>query len=153
MQQVIIRKATLNDIPTLLQFEQGVINAERTFDSTIKTGQTYYYNLEEMISAPHIELLVAELDGQLIGSGYARIETARHFYQHPQHAYLGFMYTLPEHRGKGVNQKIIAALQTWAHAQNVHEFRLEVYTQNLPAIRAYEKVGFSGILLEMRLGS
>lgn len=153
MQQVIIRKATLNDIPILLQFEQGVISAERTFDTTIKTEHTYYYNLQEMISAPHIELLVAELGGHLIGSGYARIETARHFYQHPQHAYLGFMYTLPEHRGKGVNQKIIGALQAWAHTQNVREFRLEVYTQNLPAIRAYEKVGFSAILLEMRLGS
>ena len=34
----IVRKATLDDLPTLLLFEQGVIEAERPFDPTIKSG-------------------------------------------------------------------------------------------------------------------
>ena len=145
-----IRPATIKDLPVLLQFEQGVISAERPFDPTLKTGEIHYYDIEHMINAPHIELLVAEQDGELIGSGYARIEDAKHYLQHPQHAYLGFMYTHPDHRGKGVNQKIMEALKQWALGKNMTELRLDVYYKNDSAIKAYEKIGFIRHMIEMR---
>ena len=46
----ITRKAILKDVPTLLEFEQGVIEAERPFDPTIKAGQITYYNISELIN-------------------------------------------------------------------------------------------------------
>jgi hypothetical protein len=49
MRAVEIREATLKDIPILLQFEQGVISAERPFDSTLGKGEIHYYDLEMMI--------------------------------------------------------------------------------------------------------
>ena len=150
MDQIIIRQATLQDMETLLRFEQGVIRAERPFDSTLKDDPLTYYDIEELIRAPHIELVVAVQAGEVIGSGYARIEKARHFVKHPVHAYLGFMYVDPAHRGKGVNQKIIAVLQDWAMARQVTEMQLEVYYDNAPAIRAYEKVGFIRHMIQMR---
>jgi len=79
MKEIITRKATLNDIEMLRRFEQGVISAERPFDPTLKKDPITYYDLEYMIDAPHIELIVAELNGELVGCGYARIETARHY--------------------------------------------------------------------------
>ena len=106
-----------------------------------------------MIHAEHIELLVAELDGLVIGSGYARIEQSKHYLQHPQHAYLGFMFTHPDHRGKGINLAIIAALKEWSAAQQVYELRLEVYIENTPAIKAYKKAGFQPHMLEMRMST
>ncbi len=151
MDQIQIRKASFDDLPTLLRFEQGVIEAERPYDPTLKIGQIHYYNLEEMITASHIELVVAELNSELIGSGYARIESAKPYLQHLHHAYLGFMYVVSEHRGKGINKKIIAALQEWAYSEQVTELRLEVYVDNLSALKAYEKLGFAKLLVEMRL--
>jgi len=148
----IIRPAVVADLPILLQFEQGVISAEKPFDPTLKKGEIHYYDIEHMISATHIELLVAELDGELIGCGYARIEDAKHYLQHPQHVYLGFMYTHPDHRGKGVNRLIIEALKQWSLNKNIRELRLEVYYPNEAAIKAYEKVGFSRYMIEMRVG-
>ena len=152
MDQIIVRKATLKDMDTLLLFEQGVIAAERPFDETLKPDPFHYYNLEELITAPHIHLVVAELDNKIIASGYARKEPAKHFVKHTHHAFLGFMYTDPGHRGKGINRKIIDALKEWAISQNLAEFRLDVYADNLPAIRAYQKAGFKGDILEMRMG-
>ncbi len=152
MNGITIRKATEADMETLLRFEQGVIAAETPFDCTLKTGPTYFYNIPEMIAAPHIELLVAETDQQLIASGYARIENAKHYVQHTHHAYLGFMYVVPEYRGKGINKKIIEALQQWSLSKNITEFRLDVLEGNLPAIKAYEKIGFAKHLIEMRMG-
>jgi ribosomal protein S18 acetylase RimI-like enzyme len=150
MEEVTIRKAVLDDIPTLLEFEQGVVESERPFDPTLKRKDTKYYDLEKMIHSDHIELLVAIADEKLIGSGYARIENSELYLQHAQHAYLGFMYVLPEFRGKGVNRLVIAKLMEWARAKAITEFRLEVYSQNSAAIKAYEKVGFIQHMIEMR---
>jgi ribosomal protein S18 acetylase RimI-like enzyme len=152
MDQITVRKASLEDMTTLFRFEQGVINAERPFDITLKTDPIHYYELEEMITASHIEIVVAELNGELVGSGYARIEKAKHFVQHEYHAYLGFMYVDPRHRGKAINLKIIEALKNWALSQHITEMRLEVYVDNASAIKAYEKAGFSKHMLEMRMG-
>jgi ribosomal protein S18 acetylase RimI-like enzyme len=148
---ILTRKATLKDIDTLLVFEQGVIKAERRFDVTLKPDPLHYYDIEEMITAPHIELVVAELDNTIIGSGYARLENSKHYLQHSKHAYLGFMYVDPNYRGKGVNQKIIEALKTWTISQNVTEMRLDVYFNNNMAIKAYEKAGFTKHMIEMRM--
>jgi len=150
MENIIIRPASFADMDTLLRFEQGVITAERPFDPTLKDDPIRYYDLAGMIERQDIELLVAELNGRLIASGYARIEEAKIYLKHPKHAYLGFMYVEPAHRGKGLNQKIITALKKWAAERNINELRLEVYYDNLPAIKAYEKIGFSKLMIKMR---
>jgi GNAT superfamily N-acetyltransferase len=152
MDQIYIRTAKPDDLATLLTFEQGIIAFERPFDSTLKDGEIHYYDIAEMIKAPHVEVIVAELNNEIVGSGYARIETSKIYLKHPKHAYLGFMYVKPEHRGKGVNQKIIEALKGWAIGQGITELRLDVYDDNLPAVKAYEKAGFKKLLVEMRMG-
>lgn len=151
MDRITVRTAIAADLPALLRFEEGVIEAERPFD--VKLGDDIrYYDMEAMLVTTNVRLVVAELEGEVIGSGYARIELAKPYLKHDQHAYMGFMYTVPEHRGKGVNWKIIEALEQWSMSQGVTEMRLEVYIDNLAAIRAYEKVGFAGYVLKMRKG-
>jgi len=152
METTIIRKASFADLDQLYAFEQEVISAERPFDPTLKAGLIHYYDLPAMIDAPEVLLLVAELGTTIIASGYGRIEKAKPYLKHPDHAYLGFMYVLPAYRGKGINQQIIEALRSWARARNITELRLDVYFENLAAIKAYEKVGFSKHMIEMRLG-
>lgn len=150
---MLIRQATIHDLPTLLQFEQGVINAERPFDPTLIPGAINYYDLEMFITSPDVELLVAELDGQLVGSGYARIkQSEKVYFNFERFAYLGFMFVSPQHRGKGINKLIIDKLKEWAKAQGLHELRLQVYADNEGAVKAYEKVGFGKHMIEMRMG-
>lgn len=60
------------------------------------------------------------------------------------------MYVVPEHRGKGLINKIVDHLKVWAASKNIHELRLEVYIENEAAIKAYKKIGFSKLLTEMR---
>lgn len=150
MEQITIRKAILNDLEQLLIFEQSIIEAERPFDPTLKREHTNYYDLKGMLTASNVEVVVAELNGKIIGSGYARIEQAKPYVQHNKHGYLGFMYVLPECRGKGINKKIIDMLKTWVALQNVTELRLEVYYDNISAIKAYEKIGFLKHMVQMR---
>ncbi|MGC4103864.1 GNAT family N-acetyltransferase [Ferruginibacter sp.] len=151
MDNIIIRPATIHDMPVLLEFEQGVIAAERPFDVTLKDSRINYYDIEKMIFSETVELVVATLNGAPVGSGYARIEEAKPFLKYSRYAYLGFMYVLPQHRGKGINKLIMEALSKWAASKDMVELRLEVYHQNAAAIAAYEKAGFSKLLIEMRM--
>jgi GNAT superfamily N-acetyltransferase len=151
MEQLTIRPAQKEDLEVLFCFEQGVIQAERPFDSTLREGEIHYYDLAAMISAPEVELIVAELSGRIVGSGYARLEASKPYLKHRTHAYLGFMFVDPAHRGKGINLIILQALQEWSISKGVREFRLDVYADNESARRAYEKAGFKNHLIEMRV--
>lgn len=148
-----IRKATLEDIPTLLEFEQGVIKAERPMNPTIQEGHINYYNLKSLITDDNSILLVAELESELVASGYAKIMPDRHYLKHEYQGYLGFMFVPEEHRGNGYNKKIIDALIDWCKNREVYEIRLDVYPSNESAIKAYQKAGFQNYMLAMRLDS
>ncbi|RFZ95090.1 GNAT family N-acetyltransferase [Mucilaginibacter conchicola] len=148
----VIRKATLDDKPILLRFEQGVVEAERPFTPEMKAGEQQYYDLDWLLTSPDAYLVVAELNGELIASGYARIDASKPYLKHAEEAYLGFMYVVPQHRGKGLNRLVIDALKQFALSRNITELRLEVYSENASAIKAYEKFGFTSYLLQMRMG-
>ncbi|HYC40007.1 MAG TPA: GNAT family N-acetyltransferase [Chitinophagaceae bacterium] len=148
--ETIIRRATEADLPVLLQFEQELIRHERAFDCTIRSGAVHYYDLRAMIESDSVCLLVAEQEGRVVASGYARVEKARPWLDHEEYAYLGFMYVDPALRGLGLNTQIIEALKTWCRQKALRELRLEVYSGNSAAIRAYEKAGFGAHIVEMR---
>jgi ribosomal protein S18 acetylase RimI-like enzyme len=150
MNEIKIRKASLLDLEQLLVFEQDLIKTERPFDPTLKPDPVNYYDLKSLLTSPLAEVVVAETDNKIIASGYARIDKSKPFLKHSHHAYLGFMYVKPAYRGQGINKRIIDALKNWAAVQNITEFSLEVYYDNISAIKAYEKIGFSRYILEMR---
>lgn len=146
-----LRRATMNDLPQLLTFEQGVITAERPFDSFMKESRITYYHIQNLIESKDSEMVVAEIDNMLVAAGYAQIKQSKSYWKEPTFVYLGFMFVQPDYRGQGINQKIIDYLKVWAKSKDINELRLEVYVGNELAIRAYQKAGFSNHMLEMRL--
>jgi ribosomal protein S18 acetylase RimI-like enzyme len=150
MDTIKTRKATLNDLPILHDFLQMLVEAERPFDETIKDGKVIYYDLQELIESDDAELLVLEDDGALIGCGYARLQKAKSYLVYREYAHLGFMFVIPAYRGLGLNQRLIAALKNWVLSKGVREVRLEVYEENIAAVKAYEKAGFKKLLSTMR---
>jgi RimJ/RimL family protein N-acetyltransferase len=145
------RTATPEDVDALRQFEQGIVGAERAFDPTLKAGRIQYYDIEKMLLADHVRFVVAERGNELVGCGFARIDNAKSYLSHSQQAYLGLMYVDPKYRGQSINSGIVERLKRWCRAKGVTELRLEVYSDNLIAVGAYEKAGFSKHMIEMRL--
>ncbi|GGG52821.1 hypothetical protein GCM10011414_23060 [Croceivirga lutea] len=151
MENLIIRDAVAADLDVLLKFEQEIIKAERPFDPSIKKGRVNYYNLEAYIATNEVKVLVAQVQDQIVASGYALLKKARHYLDHEDYSYLGFMYCKPEFRGKGIIQKLIEELKIWSLGQGLTEVRLTVYQDNLSAIKAYKKSGFKSHINEMRI--
>ncbi|KZN59305.1 hypothetical protein N473_03860 [Pseudoalteromonas luteoviolacea CPMOR-1] len=146
------RKATLSDKAALLSLEQAVVNAERPYNSQIKTD-AHYYDLDNLLQSEQACVQVAECNGDIIATGYVQIRPSKQSLEHTHHGYLGFMFVNPEFRGQGINQDIMQLLIDWAESKGIYDFYLDVYNDNQAAINAYQKLGFKPSLLEMKVNT
>ena len=151
MEELLIRDSEHGDLKVLLAFEQEIIKAERPFDPTIRPDPVTYYDLKDYVSRNDVKVMVAEINGEIVASGYALKKEARPYLDHKAYAYLGYMYCKEDFRGMGIIQELIEALKQWAKSQGLLEVRLTVYNENTPAIKAYRKSGFQSHINEMRL--
>ena len=148
---ILLREATLDDLSILLEFEKKLIEYERNFTPNLKKSDFNYYNLKSYILNPEVSVVVAEEKNKLIASGYALIRDNKLYKIPDKLIFLGFMYVVPEFRGKGINKKILDYLIAWGKNKGLNEFQLTVYAQNESAIKAYKKSGFSFETITMRL--
>lgn len=145
-----IRRALTTDLPKLAELLQLLVKAERPFDVTLKDGELFYYDIEELILDSKSEVLVIDFNNQIIGCGYAQIRQGKSYQKHDFFGHLGFMFVDPEFRGRGLNNLLIDHLKKWILSQGITEVRLEVYHDNEAAVNAYKKAGFKPILTTMR---
>lgn len=150
---VSVREAVEADLETLLRLEQELLAFERSFDPRLKSSNALYYDIGTLISDLRTRLMVAEVGGRIVATGYIQLRRSRSALQHRWHGYLGFIFVAEEYRGAGLGRWILEDLMDWGRAQEVRDFYLDVYAGNSAAIRAYEKAGFCASLLEMRLSS
>jgi GNAT superfamily N-acetyltransferase len=148
---IVIRPAIADDVETLLRFEQAIIEYERPMERNMKSEPFHYYDLSELIQLDTAQVLVAEHQEKLIGSGFIHIRKSRDYLDHDKHGYLGFMYTDPNYRGQGINNLLIRELTKWAIDKGLKVLALTVFAENESAIKAYQKAGFYSNLVEMRL--
>jgi GNAT superfamily N-acetyltransferase len=151
MNPIAIRRATLSDLGAILRFQQGVVDAERPYDSTLKDGAIRYYDFEQLLNSEQVHFVIAEWEGAAIGCGFARVDAAKPYVKHDRVGYLGLMFVDSAYRGRGVNSAVIVELKRWCRSRGVQELRLEVYPGNASAVKAYEKAGFMPQMLEMRM--
>lgn len=151
MNRVTIREANEEDVPRLRTMEQGVVEAERPYNSLLRAGPVNYYDIGALIASDKSMVLVADHVGQVVGSGYATLKESLPYLKHERHSYLGFMYVDPNFRGQGVIQQILDGLVDWSRGRGINDFYLDVYAGNVAAIKAYEKYGFRSNLIEMKL--
>ncbi|CAL2103991.1 Acetyltransferase (GNAT) family protein [Tenacibaculum sp. 190130A14a] len=151
MNSIVTREARKEDLDILLEFEQGVIEAERPFDPFLKKGDINYYDIEKLISSEKIHLVVALHGEEIVGSGYVRIEKSGSYHINDLNGYIGFMYVKPSFRGKRISSVILESLKIWAKNKGLKELRLDVYNANFTAIKSYERFGFNKSLVNMKM--
>ncbi|WP_158967875.1 GNAT family N-acetyltransferase [Paraglaciecola sp. L3A3] len=151
MSDIVIRTAVEADLPLLKGFEQKIIATERPFNECLKAETFCYYDLAALMDSASSTVMVAELAGEVIASGYGRVRESKRHLTHDQHIYLGCMYVTEEHRGKGINQLVIRSLINWGKERGFTDFYLEAYAQNEAATRSYKKLGFEPSLVELKL--
>ncbi len=90
-------------------------------------------------AADRLLLVVAELNGRIVGVGRLFAGASKTRFQHV--ADLG-IFVLKPYRREGVAQKIIETLLDWARDKKLHKVTLEVLASNKPAQALFSKCGF-----------
>jgi putative acetyltransferase len=88
------------------------------------------------LSEPNVIFAVArDEQGQAIGCGAIVLET--------DYGELKRMFTLPNHRGKGIARSLLLLLESEAQARGCQQFMLETGYLQAEAIALYERFGYS----------
>jgi ribosomal protein S18 acetylase RimI-like enzyme len=81
--------------------------------------------------------LLAGVDGELVGLANLGLRGAD--------AWVGGVGVVPAHRGTGVGEALMLGLVDEARARGVERLWLEVIVENTPALRLYEKLGWTHV--------
>jgi GNAT superfamily N-acetyltransferase len=134
---VSIRPATRNDVPVIAELIRGLARFEKLEHEVVMT--------EEMLTAglfrerPYAEVLLADDEDQPVGFAlfFHNFST---FLGRPG-IYLEDLYVVPEHRGKGIGQLLLATLARLAVERGCGRLEWAVLDWNQEAIRFYERLG------------
>ena len=134
-----VRKATINDLVTLVDFtSQEADEAEGSAKDLKRLEKGVKAALEDSSIATYW-ILIDEL-GNPIGSISALKEWSD--WHAGYYWWIQSMYIVPEQRGQGHMSNLLNAVEKEMKDQNGLELRLYVHQHNERAIRAYEKVSF-----------
>ncbi|MFL5485137.1 MAG: GNAT family N-acetyltransferase [Gemmatimonadaceae bacterium] len=152
---VSIRQATQADVPTIGRLGALLVRTHHEFDperfiaARPGTAQGYGSFLGTQLDEPDIIVLVAELEGQVIGYTYAGIEDYDYMSLRGPAGALYDIVVDPDHRGHGVGRMLLDATLEALKVRGAPRVVLSTAERNEPAQRLFEKAGFRRTMIEM----
>ncbi|MFZ1321721.1 MAG: GNAT family N-acetyltransferase [Ignavibacteria bacterium] len=148
---LVIREAELKDLTELKELQQSLVNFERPFDDGIPAeGDVNYYDINGLLNDDFTYFVVAEMEGKIIGCGFAQIRDNLNWAIEKKLGYIGLMVVREEYRRNNTGKLIIENLTGWLNKKNISHIILETYSCNKTAINAYKKYGFKEFVLQMK---
>jgi GNAT superfamily N-acetyltransferase len=132
-----LRKATRNDVPTILRFIRELAEYEREPHSVVATEEDLLR--DGFGENPYFHVLVAEYNGEPAGFAF-------YFFQYSTWTgspvlYLEDLYVTPSRRKQGIGVALMRRLAEEAVRAKCKRFHWSVLEWNEPAIRFYESLG------------
>ena len=147
-EQIAIREATVDDLEGLAALLDDIMEMHvaalpeyfRSMDSHAEAS----WMLGEVADTPKSVLLVAEVDGQVVGLvHFDEREAADHPTLAPRlYLKVRTLVVAATHRNRGIGKALMARAHDWAEARGLTEAELNVYEYNHPAIDLYEGLGY-----------
>lgn len=133
---MIIRKATKNDMPSVLELIQELATFEKEPDAVVVTVDDLIR--DGFSENPLFQCFVAEVDGEIIGMAlyYYRYSTWK-----GKTIHLEDLIVKENKRGTGAGFALYKEIIKQGKAENVRRIEWNVLDWNTPAINFYEKSG------------
>jgi GNAT superfamily N-acetyltransferase len=152
----VIQRLAPHEWPTYRALRlRSLAESPDAFGSTLaaeraRPDAAWAHRLDAAARAPWDLPLVARVGEAAIGLAWARVDRAE-----PDVAHLHQVWVAPEHRGRGVGQRLVHAAIEWARAAGARHLALGVACGDGPAARLYTRAGFQacGELTPLRPGS
>ncbi len=140
-----IRKATLNDLPTIQSLCNELGEQSIGFDPELSTtwasnheGEKYY---RERLSGKDGVVFIAEEAGEILGFVSTTINNPD-TWRLTKRVEVDNIFLAHTHRGKGVGKKLIEEVKKWSQDIQANRVFLTAFSQNKKAIAFYEREGF-----------
>jgi ribosomal protein S18 acetylase RimI-like enzyme len=153
--KLIIRRATLDDMPTVGRLGALLVRTHYDFDPlrfmgpSRHTAEGYGHFLGTQLDKPDVCVFVAEQGGEVIGYTYAAIEPRDWMALRDSAGALYDILVDPTHREHGVGRKLLDATLAFLKERGAPRVVLSTAERNEPAQRLFEKAGFRRTMIEM----
>jgi ribosomal protein S18 acetylase RimI-like enzyme len=151
----VIRPATPADLQAIGRLGALLVRAHHDFDpkrfiaATPQTERAYASFLGTQLEEPNVVILVAELDGELLGYSYAGVEGYDYMSLRGPAGVLHDIVVDPMHRRHGVGRMLLEATLAALAARGAPRVVLSTAEQNEPAQRLFARAGFRRTMIEM----
>ena len=134
MSNLKVRRADESDIAVLLML------AEEFMPEVEATREKRMEILRKALKKPDYELVVAELDGEIVG--FIDQWIVHDFAHGAKLSYIQNLYVISQHRRKGVGSRLLEEIIRSAENKGVLEIHVVTEFENKAAIDLYRKHGF-----------
>ena len=158
-----IRKAKLNDIALVLNFENGLLDSAHEIMNKFTSDHFVDFKLRSdykekllkyikgRIYSKNDAIFIAEYKGKPVGHMIISIKKNFPIFEMEYYGRINTVFIKKEFRGKGISSKLKDESVKWFKRKGINRISLNVFPDNKIAIGAYEKWGLSLSLLEMRM--
>jgi len=142
--EIIIRHATSLDVDSFRELRlEALKNHPTAFGADYEKSAAYpneHWQERLKIDKNQEALFFAEFETQLIGmTGIFRGSSKKSHHD----SMIWGVYVRPQWRGRHISEALIRSCLGWAKEQGLAIVKLAVVTKNQPAIRCYERCGFT----------
>jgi ribosomal protein S18 acetylase RimI-like enzyme len=149
-QDVVFRSATRADLPSIVRLlaEDELGSRREKYEDPLP--EPYYEAFEQITGDPNHQLIVAELDGEVIGTLHLMFLPSISF-QGGLRAQVESVHVDKKCRKMGIGSRMMEWTIDRARERGAHHVQLTSHLSRKDAHRFYEKLGFKGSHLGMKL--
>lgn len=137
MTPALLRPATIDDVPLILELIRALADYERLPDEAVATEA----GLRDTLfgERPAAEVVIAEVDGA--SAGFALFFHTYSTFLGRRGIWLEDLFVRPEFRGHGIGRQLLSHLAALAIARDCGRLEWSVLDWNVDAIGFYQKLG------------
>jgi L-amino acid N-acyltransferase YncA len=126
-------------------YNEGIAAREATFETRLRRGADFL----AQIGSPRHPLLVADLDGRVVGCAWTTPYSERECYAGVAEC---TVYVASELQGRGVGARLCEALAAEAERRGFHKLLGKLFATNEASIRLFGRCGFRTVGVHLRHG-
>lgn len=151
-----IRQATKEDTQQIGELWLEMVNYHQQFDDIMfqasENGAEYYQrSVSSRLSDPQTRVLVAEVEGEVVGYVLGMIVDITPEMFVPIHSgFLADICVTAKYRRQGIGHQLVEQLVLWFRSQAITYFEWHVSEKNQDAVKFWKSIGGETTMLRMR---